>query len=200
MKTLAAPERKNCFADTRWSLVCAVQADGEAEPERREAALEEFCRLYWYPLYAFARRSGRSAADAEDLIQGLFAKLLAGDGLERLSPERGRVRSFLLQSLRNLMVGEWQKGQRQRRGGGAVHLSMDVVEGEERFRAEPSTGLTPEKEYERHWAATVLRRAAEQLEAEFVKSDREGIFAALSDCLGGESAKTYHELGALNSG
>jgi len=179
------------FAETRWSLVCSLQ--DAPEPDRRRA-LDEFCDIYWYPLYLFARRKGYSAEDAKDVTQALFQKLLDGDGLQGLDRGAGRVRSFLLQSLRNLMIGEWKKSQAQRRGGGAHHVSIDAEQGESRFRVEPSTDITPESEYERHYVCALLQQTAQRLKGEFEKAGRPHVFAALSEHIGGEGSKTYAEI------
>ncbi|MFT5856450.1 MAG: RNA polymerase sigma factor (sigma-70 family) [Verrucomicrobiales bacterium] len=182
---------RGCFAETRWSLVCSLQS--APEPDRHRA-LDEFCEIYWYPLYLFARRKGYSAEDSEDLTQALFQKLLGGEGLQRLDPDKGRVRSFLLQSLRNLMAGEWKKSQAQRRGAGIRHVSIDAMEGEARFQAEPFTEVTPESEFERHFACALLQQTALRLKEEFAKAGRARVFAALSERIGGEGSKPYSQL------
>ncbi len=61
------------FPTTHWSRVAA--AGDRATPEDREA-LAELCRAYWYPIYAFIRRRGCDAVDAQDLTQSYFARLL----------------------------------------------------------------------------------------------------------------------------
>src|SRR3989442_200919 len=61
------------FATTHWSIVLAAGAKGS--PQAAEA-LEKLCRVYWYPLYAYVRRQGHGAHDAQDLTQAFFARLL----------------------------------------------------------------------------------------------------------------------------
>ncbi len=160
-----APQPRE-FTTTRWSVVLRV---GGASPEQSRAALEQLCRDYWYPLYAFVRRKGRSPEDAADLTQDFFAKLLAKDFTQGLTPDRGRFRSFLLTALSRFLVTEWQKGQRQKRGGGTFTDSLDALiaeRGESSYLGETAHGETPEKLFQRTWAETLLARVLERLAAE----------------------------------
>jgi DNA-directed RNA polymerase specialized sigma24 family protein len=81
------------FRTTHWSVVL-LSAQTQAPGSR--TALANLCRLYWYPLYAFVRRRGYSPEDAQDLTQGFFLSLLERKSLRRVSPEKGKFRSFLL--------------------------------------------------------------------------------------------------------
>jgi RNA polymerase sigma-70 factor (ECF subfamily) len=110
------------FATTHWSVI--VAAGQRATPQSR-LALEELCKTYWFPLYTYARRRGHSKEDAEDLTQSFFAKFLEKNYLDGLNAERGRFRAFLLASLKHFLANEWDKAQRQKRGGHATHLSLD---------------------------------------------------------------------------
>jgi RNA polymerase sigma-70 factor (ECF subfamily) len=85
------------FATTHWSVVLTAQGESPAARE----ALEKLCRTYWRPLYAFVRQQGYKHEEAEDLTQGFFAVLLERKGLDTLRKERGRLRSFLLVSLKH---------------------------------------------------------------------------------------------------
>jgi len=190
MKSINSSGRKR-FEETRWTLIGAL---GEPQGIRRTRALEEFCRIYWYPLYHFARRKGYSPVDSEDLTQALFEKLLAGDALKRLESEKGRVRSFLLRSFSNLMASEWQRKSSPRRGGGLPHIPLDIGTAETRFQAEPAGSSTPEQDYERHWVCTLLLRASSQLEEEFRDSGRDELYTVLSPCLGGSTETGYADL------
>ncbi len=147
------------FATTRWSLV--VRASGPSDTEDARAALDALCRLYWYPLYAFVRRSEvrRSPDECRDLVQEFFARILARDDVAHVSPARGRFRSWLLQSMRNFLVNEWHKETAQKRGGTTVTLSIDARDAEDRYQREPSDGLTPEKLYLRRWAHLAIEEA-----------------------------------------
>jgi DNA-directed RNA polymerase specialized sigma24 family protein len=159
------PARRE-FTTTQWSVV--LRAGGNS-PEQAHAALEQLCRDYWYPLYAYVRRKGHSPEDASDLTQNFFAKLLANDFAQGLSPEGGRFRSFLLTALNRFLVNEWQKGQRQKRGGGTLTGSLDALiaeRGEVGYVGEASHGETPERLFQRAWAETLLTRVLDRLAAE----------------------------------
>lgn len=162
-QSMAEGTNAGAFVSTHWSVVLAVR---QADSNAAAAALDQLCRNYWYPLYAFARRQGHSPEDARDLTQEFFAQLLARKGLESASPERGRFRSFLLGSFKNLLVNEWKKDNRQKRGGGAEIFSLDELDAERCYRLEPQDNATPEILYDRHWAQTLLGRVLERLEAE----------------------------------
>lgn len=154
------------FTTTRWSVVLRA---GRASPEQAQAALEQLCRDYWYPLYAYVRRRGRSPEDASDLTQDFFAKLLANDFAQGLSPEGGRFRSFLLTSLNRFLINNWDKGRRVRRGGGAFIGCLDAMiaeRGEAGYLGEAAHSDTPEKLFQRAWAETLLARVLERLAAE----------------------------------
>lgn len=154
------------FLTTRWSLVLAAGGKGAMEPR---AALETLCATYWYPLYAFVRRKGHSPEDSSDLTQDFFAKLLANDFAQGLSPEGGRFRSFLLTALNRFLANDWQKSRRQKRGGGAFVDSLDSLiaeRGEAGYLAEVSDSDTPERLFQRAWAETLLSRVLARLAAE----------------------------------
>src|SRR5262245_17222315 len=121
------------FRTTRWSAV--LLAARKSMPDAG-AALETLCRNYWYPLYAFVRRSGRSPEQAEDLTQEYFSRLLAGNGLAEANPERGRFRSFLLGSMKNLLANDWRDANRLKRGGAREIVAWDHLEAEERYALE----------------------------------------------------------------
>ncbi|HZT23955.1 MAG TPA: sigma-70 family RNA polymerase sigma factor, partial [Verrucomicrobiae bacterium] len=119
-RSLSAPG--DVFATTHWTVVLAA---GQRSTPQADRALEELCRTYWFPLYAYVRRRGYSKEDAEDLTQAFFARFLARNYLAGLSAERGRFRAFLLASLKHFLANEWDKSQRQKRGGQVPHLSLD---------------------------------------------------------------------------
>jgi RNA polymerase sigma-70 factor (ECF subfamily) len=171
------------FAPTRWSLIAAAQ--GRSEPAR--AALGELCQIYWYPLYAYLRRRGSSEQDAQDEVQGFFADLLAREALAAADPARGRFRSFLLASLSNHLAHERDRANALKRGGGARPLSIDWLSAEERFRLEPADADTPERAFERAWAAALLERTLARLEAEFEAKSRGTLFRALRERIGDSS-------------
>ena len=156
------PQRAH-FVTTHWSMVRrAGKTDG---PDTREA-LEQLCRVYWFPLYAFARREGCGPEEAQDLTQEFFSRLLAKGALQLADPDRGRFRSFLLTSFKHLLTNEWKRSQRQKRGGGTDLFSLDQLAAEDRYRLEPVDDLTPERLFERRWAEALLARVLERLQRE----------------------------------
>lgn len=181
------------FATTHWSVVLAA-ADQDA-PEAA-AALEQLCRTYWYPLYAFIRRNGYSEADAQDLTQGFFLHILSRRFLQRASPERGRFRSFILGSLKFFLLDELARLQAQKRGGNQTFVFLDGCSAEERYRLEPVERLNPEQLFDRRWALTLLERVLERLEAEFVEAGKGRMFGRLREFLLGNSGlPAYREVG-----
>lgn len=165
------------FETTKWTL---VEAAGKATDKRARVAVEELCKIYWYPLYAHVRRCGHSKEDAEDLTQAFFAKFLEKNYLEGLTPERGRFRAFMLASLKNFLANEWDKTQRKKRGGGQEILSLDWHDADMRYRIDPVDQLSPDKLYDRIWALTLLARVVEKLEVFYVGNDS---FDKLKSCL-----------------
>ena len=156
------------FATTHWSLV--VAAGDSRNPECR-AALETLCQAYWPPVYAYARRRGYDASEAQDLTQGFFAHLLEGRRLKQADRERGRFRSFLLAAVKNYLSNEWDRATAAKRGGGEPTLSLDFDSAEGQYQLEPSAEETPEKIFERRWALTLLERVLDKLREEL---DRPG--------------------------
>jgi RNA polymerase sigma factor (sigma-70 family) len=159
---------RDYFATTRWTVVLAA---GSRSTPQADVALEELCRTYWYPLYAYVRRHGHSREDAEDLTQSFFARFLQKNYLEKLRSEHGKFRAFLLASLKHFLANEWDRSRRQKRGGGAPLLSLDWQEAESRYRIDPADQLSPDKIYDRAWAVTLLERVIGRLRAE---NDGEG--------------------------
>lgn len=153
-----------------------VRAAGRPSGPDAAAALEELCRIYWYPLYAYARRRGASHADAEDRVQGFFARLLAGDDLGRVDASRGRFRSYLLGAFDHFLANDLDRSRRQKRGGGAVHLSLDWEAGEVRYRLDAREDLAPDRVFDREWALTLLDQAVARLRQECVREGRETLF------------------------
>src|SRR5688572_28618987 len=115
------------FSPTRWSLISAVRS-GDAP--RAKQALETLCHAYWYPLYAYVRRTGHPHEDAADLTQGFFTHIMENELLTRAEPERGRLRNFLLTAIQRFLRDDWRRQQRQKRGGGTALLSIDEITAE----------------------------------------------------------------------
>ena len=178
------------FPTTRWTMVVAA-----GDPHRNEArsALVALCENYWYPLYAYLRRRGNAADQAQDLTQDFFIRLLEGRYLDRADPEKGRFRSFLLTSLKFFVADEEDRHRAHKRGGGAV-LPLEFSSGEDRYQREPAHYETPERIFERRWALTVLDRVVERLRIEFVQHGRPENFERLKVFLLGQSDAPYAAL------
>ena len=180
------------FATTRWSLVQAA-VDERSTPARE--ALGMLCETYWFPLYAFARRRGLSPEQAEDRTQSFFAFVLEGNVLARADRQRGRFRSFLLKSLQNFLMTEQRHDDAQKRGGGRVIQSLDVVRAESRYEHEPVSLEIPERLFERQWALTVLQTTLDKLRAEYRVESRGDLCESLEPHLhGDENRLPYIEL------
>jgi RNA polymerase sigma factor (sigma-70 family) len=178
------------FPTTRWTLVVAA-----ADPQRKEArsALVSLREGYWYPLYAYVRRRGYPADQAQDLTQEFFIRVLEGRYLDRADPEKGRFRSFLLTSLKFFVADEEDRRRAQKRGGGVV-LSLELSSGEDRYQREPAHDETPERIFERRWALSVLDRVVVRLRDEFVQHGRPEHFERLKMFLLGKSDAPYAAL------
>lgn len=157
------------FVTTHWSAVLAAARN---DTDRAHAALEHLCRTYWYPLYAYARRRGYSPADAQDLTQEFFARLLAGNWLATADRERGRFRTFLLSSMQHFLANEWHRAHAKKRGGNQAIVSLDDDAAEQRYRLEPAQTATPESLYERGWALALLNDVLNALETEYQRDGK----------------------------
>jgi RNA polymerase sigma factor (sigma-70 family) len=187
MHTLPGPSQ---FPTTRWTLVVAA-----GDPHRKDAqsALASLCENYWYPLYAYLRRRGYSAEEAQDLTQEFFMRVLEGRYLDRADPEKGRFRSFILTSLKFFVADEEDRDRAQKRGGGLL-VPLEFPSGEERYQREPAHDETPERIFERRWALSVLDRVAERLRKEFVEHGRPEHFERLKVFLLGKSETPFTAL------
>lgn len=178
------------FATTHWTVVLAA---GKRHTPQSDRALEELCRSYWFPLYAYVRRRGHAKEDAEDLVQAFFARFLAKNYLEGLSAERGRFRAFLLASLKHFLANDWDKSQRQKRGGGAEHLSLDWQTADTKFQVAATAEPSPDKAFDREWALALLAKVIERLQAECAAEGKANVFEQLKAFLAagkGESAQS----------
>jgi len=175
------------FPTTRWTMVVAA-----GDPHRKEArsALVSLCENYWYPLYAYLRRRGYPADQAQDLTQEFFMRLLEGRYLDRADPAKGRFRAFLLTSLKFFVADEADRDRAHKRGGGMV-VPLEFSSGEERYQREPGHDETPERIFERRWALSVLDRVVERLRSEFLHHGRPEHFDRLKVFLLGQSDAPY---------
>jgi RNA polymerase sigma factor (sigma-70 family) len=151
------------FTTTHWSVV--LEAQGES-PEA-DAALEKLCRTYWRPLYGFVRRQGRKPEEAQDLTQGFFALLLERRDLNAVRKEKGRLRSYLLSSLKHFLADEWRHAMTVKRGKGQWLIPLEELHEHERVDVERSDSLTADQVYERRWALTVLEQVLARLREEY---------------------------------
>jgi RNA polymerase sigma factor (sigma-70 family) len=153
------------FVTTHWSVVLSAR---DPQSPQSAAALEKLCRSYWFPLYAYIRRSGQSKENAEDLTQAFFARLLEKKFLDDAQQERGRFRSFLLVVLKRFLANEWERAHAQKRGGFQTHLSLDTEMAERKFQSEiASAEIPPDRAFERRWALTLLEQTMSRLRSEF---------------------------------
>jgi RNA polymerase sigma-70 factor (ECF subfamily) len=182
------------FVTTQWS---AVLAAGRGDTTHARAALEQICRNYWPPLYAYVRRVGHSPEDAQDLTQEFFARLLERNTFAQADPERGKFRSFLLASLKHFLTSEWEKARAQKRGGGAQSISLQLDTAETRCARLAAPGDTPDRAFDRQWALALLDAVLGRLRQEYTDAGRENLFVGLKDTLsGGRSEIPYRDLGA----
>jgi len=156
-----------------------VLAAGRRHTPQADQALEELCRAYWFPLYAYVRRHGHTKEDAEDLTQAFFARFLEKNYLEGLTAERGRFRAFLLASLKHFLANEWDRSQRQKRGGQIPHLSLDWQTADTQFQVADPAEPSPDQAFDREWAMALLARVIERLSAECEADGRGRQFAEL---------------------
>ena len=161
-------------------------AAGDSDAPTAARALENLCRDYWQPVYAFVRRTGVSPEDARDLTQAFFADLISGDSLERANPARGRFRSYLLGILKHFLADEYDRSQALKRGGGIEFVPIDAVLAESRYGLEAGNQSAPDVAYDRAWALAVLDRALSRLREEFALSGRAVLFDGLKAFLGGD--------------
>lgn len=186
------PSRQPAFVTTHWSVVLAA---ARSDTTRAGAALEKLCQTYWYPLYAYVRRRGHSPEDAQDLTQAFFTRLLERNWVGRADRQKGRFRSFLLSALNHFLADEWDKVRAQKRGGGLAPLPLEFDAAETRYRHEPVDNVTPEHNYERRWALTLLDTVLRRLQLEYTQEGRGELFGALHPCLVGDrSSQPYAEL------
>jgi len=173
------------FATTHWSIVLTAQGRSPAADE----ALEKLCRTYWWPLYGFVRREGYKPEEAQDLTQAFFARLLERRDLETVRQEKGRLRSYLLASIRNFLSKARDRQLTIKRGEGRPPVSLDDLLTRERADQEPAHRLSADRIYERRWALTLLEQVLVQLSAEYEAVGKLPLFDRLKELLAGESGQ-----------
>lgn len=182
------------FTTTHWSVVLA--AGGVPSPQA-DSALEQLCRTYWYPLYAYVRSSGHSAADAEDLTQEFFARLLAKHYLSAVRPERGKFRWFLLLAAKRFLLNEHERTTAAKRGGTSPHIPFDGEKAEQRYRLDAADTNSPDRLFDRAWATNLIETTYRRLEEEYVLEGKPALFKRVRVFLSGDKAElTYAKVGA----
>src|SRR5882724_3876122 len=174
--TPASSAPGDIFATTHWTVVLAA---GQRHTPQSDGALEQLCQTYWFPLYAYVRRRGHNKHDAEDSVQAFFARFLEKNYLAGLSAERGRFRAFLLASLKHFLANEWDKSQRQKRGGGMPHLSLDWQTADTKFQVAATSEPSPDKAFDREWALALLAKVVERLQRECEAEGKAKLFEQL---------------------
>lgn len=187
-------EKRPAFTTTHWSVVLLARQQESADADR---ALEALCRTYWYPLYAFVRRRGFEVADAQDLTQEFFSRLLEKDFLRSVDRTKGRFRSFLLAALEHFLANEWRRTRTQKRGGRFAFISLETETAEGLHLQLPSSTLSPDEVFDQQWAMVLLRRVLTRLQDEFEAAGKGLFFEGTRTFLTGEkSDATYAELAA----
>ena len=183
------------FATTHWSLVVAAKPDGASRTHARKA-LEELCRAYWYPLYAFVRYRGYSSDDAQDLTQSFFTRIIETGGFASADRERGRFRSYLLGAMKHFLANEWHRAQTQKRGGQVQFIEWDALDPEARYAGTSKQSDDPEHLFDREWALETIAGALQTLRDEMVKAGKSEQFDALKGSLTGEEESPRERIAA----
>jgi RNA polymerase sigma-70 factor (ECF subfamily) len=180
------PAGDPAFHTTRWTLV--MRARGDA-PEAR-AALGDLCEAYWMPVFRFLRREGRSEDHSRELAQEFFSRLLAG-GIDRVDPEKGRFRSYLLGALKHFLADQRRAEGRQKRGGGAVIDSIESggTDTSPGMQIADASATVPDAWFDRQWALAVMERGLMCVQSELGKSGKEKQFEILKPWLIGDTDK-----------
>ncbi|MEM7383767.1 MAG: hypothetical protein AAF514_02385 [Verrucomicrobiota bacterium] len=190
-KTTETSYSSDAFPPTQWQL---VHEAGSGQTEAAERALSELCQTYWYPLYCFLRRSGLNPHDAEDRTQSFFQKLITENLLQGANKDRGRLRSFLLTSVKNFIRDEWRKETAIKRGGHLKAVSFEQSEAENRYLLEPVDTDSPENLYDQAWAYTILERALNHLRERYAEKGNAQRFSSLEPYLSAKDSKgSYRE-------
>lgn len=179
------------FRTTNWSVVLQARAGSNDS----HAALERLCRAYWHPLYTFIRRRGHDGHEAQDLTQEFFARFLAANSLQSVSPERGRFRTFLLAALKNFLASEWRDAHRLKRGGGHQLISLEEFAAEEHNGLPATDSADAEVLFDLRWAKSLLAASIGRLGREMKRDGLAERFTVLKPFLQGD-AGSYAETAA----
>ncbi len=191
MKEIQANDQ---FETTHWSVVVSSR---EQDSTIRRDSLGELCAAYWYPLFAYLRRKGHSPDEAADYVQSFFLELIDREFLEKVSPDKGHFRWFLMSAIQRYVAKQIEKQTAQKRGGDRQFFSLNVEDAEQRYRCEPVDGWSAEKLYDRGWALAVLQQALQRLRAQQEKKGKLELYVALEPTLSGVpmTLEQYTEIG-----
>ena len=192
MKVTGAPSRRerrmpDPFPSTQWSVVLRAG-------EGHRASLAALCETYWPPLYAYARRRGMGREDAQDAVQGFLTRFLERGDLQRVHPERGRFRAYLLASLKHHLVRQHEARTAQKRGGGVVPLSIEWARAEGLVGIEPVETETAENLFERQWALLLMERARGQVADHYEQRGQSTLWTAIGGLLHGDGVGRYQDI------
>jgi DNA-directed RNA polymerase specialized sigma24 family protein len=175
----SAKEGPIAFTTTHWSVVLEAQGQSPASQE----ALEKLCRTYWRPAYGFIRRQGIRAQEAEDLTQGFFSLLLERRDFDAVRKEKGRLRSYLLTSLKHFLASEQRRAMTVKRGKGQQPIPLEELRANERVEMEPADPLSADRLYERRWALTLMEQVLHRLKDEYCTAGNAALFDSLKQLL-----------------
>jgi DNA-directed RNA polymerase specialized sigma24 family protein len=180
-RTAAASAQKAsiAFTTTHWSVVLEAQDQSPAAQE----ALEKLCRTYWRPVYGFITRQGIRTQEAEDLTQGFFALILERRDFDAVRKEKGRLRSYLLTSLKHFLASEQRRAMTVKRGKGQRLIPLEELRANERGGMEPADPLSADRLYERRWALTLMEQVLYRLKDEFCAGGNAALFDSLKQLL-----------------
>jgi RNA polymerase sigma-70 factor (ECF subfamily) len=179
------------FHTTHWTMVLSARGGNLSD----NGALANLCSSYWYPIYAFIRRNGSTAHEAEDLTQEFFSRILQRDWLANVHPAGGKFRSFILACVKNFLSNERDKALAQRRGGGVSLVPLEREDAETRYVIEPPDPVTPEVLFERRWVFQLLEHTLDALRKEYAQTNRLDWFKDLQGFLpGGQGTLSRAEL------
>lgn len=193
---MSRPNHIDLFSTTRWTMVVRAGGSGQTAAD----ALEDLCRTYWFPLYAYVRGRGFEREDAQDLTQGFFQSLLQKRDLSSLNAEKGRFRAFLLASLKHYMANDYDRAGRLKRGGGQTLLSLDWEEAGLKFDAMDTRALAPDRMFDREWALALLNRVMERLADEWTAKGKADAFDLVREFLSMEGCDARYTDIARQSG
>jgi len=178
---IALSEQKGsiAFTTTHWSVVLEAQGQSPAAQE----ALEKLCRIYWRPVYGFIRRQGIMTHEVEDLTQGFFSLLLERRDFDAVRKEKGRLRSYLLTSLKHFIASEQRRAMTLKRGKGQRLIPLEELRANQRAEMEPADHLSADRLYERRWALTLMEKVLRRLKEEYCTAGNAALFDSLKQLL-----------------